>query len=197
MLTDPRELSPQDEKRWREVFLSFLAGVSVLGAGRPMILKSPTHGARVSTLRELLPDARYVLIVRDPLTSFESVVRMWRKMFETYAIGPIPPNDDIREAVLADRPRFEAKLASGTADLPANRFTTITYESLIANPAEVIEQLYARLELGDFNPVREAMIAETKRRSGYQAKGKLPSEVWQQRIGSDWAALVGRHSTLR
>ena len=197
MLTDPRELSPQDEKRWREVFLSFLAGVSVLGAGRPMILKSPTHGARVSTLRELLPDARYVLIVRDPLTSFESVVRMWRKMFETYAIGPIPPDDDIREAVLADRPRFEAKLASGTADLPANRFTTITYESLIANPAEVIEQLYARLELGDFNPVREAMIAETKRRSGYQAKGKLPSEVWQQRIGSEWAAIVGRHATLR
>ena len=59
-----------------------------------MILKSPTHGARIATLRELLPDARFVLIVRDPLTNFESVVRMWRKMFETYAIGPIPPDDD-------------------------------------------------------------------------------------------------------
>ena len=51
-----------------------------------MILKSPTHGARVSTLRELLPDARYVLILRDPVTNFESVIRMWRKMFETYAL---------------------------------------------------------------------------------------------------------------
>jgi len=65
------------------VFLSFLA---VRGTGRPMILKSPTHGARVDTLRELLPDARYILIVRDPVTSFESVVRMWRKIFELY--GP-------------------------------------------------------------------------------------------------------------
>ena len=54
------------KKRWREVFLSFLAGVSVRGMGRPMILKSPTHGARVATLRELLPDARFVVIVRDP-----------------------------------------------------------------------------------------------------------------------------------
>ncbi len=69
-----------------------------------MILKSPTHGARVSTLRELLPDARFVLIVRDPFTSFESVVRMWRKMFELYALEPIPSDDVIREAVLADRP---------------------------------------------------------------------------------------------
>ena len=127
-LTDPHDLSPQDDKRWREVFLSFLAGVSVRGAGRPMILKSPTHGARVDTLRELLPDARYILIVRDPMTSFESVVRMWRKMFEMYALEPIPPDDTIREAVLTDRPRFEAKLAAGTRDLGANRFVTITYE---------------------------------------------------------------------
>ncbi len=122
---------------------------------------------------------------------------MWRKMFETYAIGPIPSDDDIREAVIADRPRFEAKLAAGAADLPENRFTTITYESLIANPAEVIEQLYERLELGDFDPVREAIIAETKRRSGYQAKGSLPSDLWRQRISNEWAAILTQHKTTQ
>jgi hypothetical protein len=53
-------------------------------------------------------------------------------MFETYAAAPIPGDDYIREAVLADRPRFEAKLASGTAGLSANRIVTITYESLVA-----------------------------------------------------------------
>ncbi|MGB8771240.1 MAG: sulfotransferase [Candidatus Korobacteraceae bacterium] len=196
-LTDPRDLSSRDEERWREVFLSFLAGVSVRGMGRPMILKSPTHGCRVAIVRELLPDARFVVIVRDPWTSFESVVRMWRKMFETYAIGSILPDDDIREAIIADRPRFEAKLASSTADLPTNRFMTITYESLIANPAEVIEQLYDRLELGDFNTMREAVIAETKRRRGYQAKGTLPSDLWRQRISNEWAAILTHHANLR
>lgn len=195
-LTDPRDLSPQDEKCWREVFLSFLGGVSVRGVGRPMILKSPTHGCRVTTLRELLPDARYLVIVRDPVTNFESVVRMWRRMFETYAIAPIPSDDEIREAVIADRPRFEAKLASSTADLPANRFTTITYESLVANPVGVIETLYGRLELGDFNPVRDAILAETSRRSGYQAKGSLPSDGWRQRINQEWAAILTQHAAL-
>jgi omega-hydroxy-beta-dihydromenaquinone-9 sulfotransferase len=195
-LTDPRDLSSREEERWREVFLSFLAGVSARGMGRPMILKSPTHGSRIATLRELLPDARFVLIVRDPWTSFESVVRMWRKMFETYAIGPIPPDDDIREAVIADRPRFEAKLVSSTHDLPKNRFVAITYESLIANSAGVIEQLYERLELGDFNMVREAVVAEAKRRRGYQAKGSLPSDLWRQRISNEWAAILTQHATL-
>jgi hypothetical protein len=195
-LADPRDLSSRDEERWREVFLKFLAGVSVRGMGRPIILKSPTHGCRVATLRKLLPDARFVVVVRDPRTSFESVVRMWHKMFETYAIGPIPPEDDIREAVIADRPRFEAKLASGTAGLPKNRFATITYESLIANPAEVIEQLYERLELGGFNTVREVVVAEMKRRHGYKAKGSLPSELWRRRISNEWAAILTQHANL-
>jgi hypothetical protein len=196
-LSDPRELSAEDEKRWREVFTGFLAGVSARGMGRPMILKSPTHGYRVTTLRELLPDARFVLIVRDPCTSFESVVRMWRRMFETYAIGPIPPYDAIREAVLADRPRFEAKLASSTADLPENRFVTITYESLTANPVEVIEKLYARLDLGEFEPVRETLVSEVKRRSEYRAKGSLPSGMWQDRINREWTSILTQHAALR
>lgn len=195
-LTDPRDLSPQDEKRWREVFLSFLAGVSVRGAGRPMVLKSPTHGARIDTLRELLPDSRYVLIMRDPMTNFESVVRMWRKMFETYALEPLANDDDIREAVLADRLRFEAKLASATADLPESRFKAMSYESLVADPVGRIEQLYQQLELGGFDPVRDSLVAETKRRSDYRAKGSLPSQHWQRRIENDWAQILARHAAL-
>jgi hypothetical protein len=195
-LADPRDLSPIDEKRWRRFFLSFLAGVSVRGGGRPLILKSPTHGFRVSTLRELLPDARFILIVRDPWTTFESVVGMWRKMFELYALEPAPADDEIREAVIADRPRFEAKLAAGVAGLPANRFRTITYESLVADPAGVIEQLYNGLELGDFDPVRATITAETERRRGYRAKGRLPSDVWRERISNEWASVLTNYAAL-
>ena len=59
---------------------------------------------------------------------------MWRRMFDTYSLGPIPSGDEIREAVLADRLRFEAKLAEGAAGVAENRFATLTYEALIADP---------------------------------------------------------------
>lgn len=196
-LSDPRDLSPEDEKRWREIFLTFLAGVSARGTGRPMILKSPTHGFRVSTLRELLPDARYVLITRDPLTNFESVVRMWRKMFETYALGRIPPDDEIREALMIDRPRFEAKLAAGVARLPENRFTSLSYESLIADPVGMLKTVYEQLELGDFGPIHALILAETERRKAYKPKSTLPSPVWRNRIGSEWGDILEQHAKLR
>ena len=188
-LADPEDLPAADQAHWRSVFIGFLRGVSVRGGGRPVILKSPTHGFRVATLRRLLPDARFVLVVRDPYTNFESVVRMWRRMFETYALGPIPSDDEIREAVLADRPRFEAKLAAGAAGLSEDRFAVIKYESLIANPVDEIEQLYRRLELGDFAVVREAIAAEAEHRRVYRAKGQLPTGPWKERIGMDWSGI--------
>jgi hypothetical protein len=168
----------------------------VRGSGKPIILKSPTHGARVATLRELLPDARYILIVRDPITNFESVVRMWGKMFETYALGPVLSDDEIREAVLVDRPRFEEKLAAGTKDIPANRFATLTYEALAHDPLASVAKLYTTLELGDFAPVRDAIVEEIGRRRGYQAKSAMPADSWQTRIRQEWASILAQHETM-
>jgi omega-hydroxy-beta-dihydromenaquinone-9 sulfotransferase len=202
-LADPQDLTPPEESRWRSIFLSFLRGISVRGGERPIILKSPTHGFRVATLRRLLPDARFILVVRDPYTNFESVVRMWRRMFETYALGPIPSDDEIREAVLADRPRFEAKLTAGAAGLSEDRFAVLKYESLIANPVDEIEQLYRRLELGNFAMLREAISGEAEHRRVYRAKGQLPTDPWKERIGMDWSRIFteygygrGKRSTL-
>jgi omega-hydroxy-beta-dihydromenaquinone-9 sulfotransferase len=196
-LADPIDLDARQEEVWRSVFVDFLRGVSARGAGLPLILKSPTHGYRVNTLRQLLPDARYVLIARDPATHFESVIRMWRRMFETYSLEEIPGDDEIREAVLADRPRFEAKLAAGVAGLPENRFAELTYESLIADPVGAAERVYERLELGDFAPVRESIAAEVDRRRDYRATGREPAGVWRKRIDVEWASVFDRYGYKR
>ncbi|HTA46863.1 MAG TPA: sulfotransferase [Bryobacteraceae bacterium] len=196
-LADPRDLNEYEAKRWREVFLEFLAGVSARGGGRPMAIKSPTHGYRVATLRELLPDARFVLVTRDPRTHFESVIRMWRRMFELYAILPVPNEEEIREAVLADRPRFEAKLRAGVEGLPANRFAMLSYEELAADPAGQIERLYSRLDLGDFEPIRQSVKSETERRRQYRAQSRPPDERWKRRINETWPEIFERYGYTR
>ena len=196
-LGDPCDLPATEQQRWRSVFAGFLQGVSVRGAGRPLILKSPTHGYRVATLRELLPDARFVLVTRDPATHFESVIKMWRKMFETYSLEPIPPDDEIREAVLADRVRFEEKLAAGTAGLPGNRFAALTYESLAADPVGATERLYKGLDIGDFAQAREAITAEVEHRREYRAQGRQPSGIWRERINTEWAPVLTQYGYKR
>jgi hypothetical protein len=78
-----------------------------------------------------------------------------------------------------------------------NRFLAITYESLVANPVAVIERLYQQLEMGEFGTVREAILAETQRRSRYQAKGVLPPHPWQQRISDAWGPILASYAASK
>jgi omega-hydroxy-beta-dihydromenaquinone-9 sulfotransferase len=160
--------------------------VSYVGGNLPIIVKSPTHSYRIDTIRELVPDARFVLIVRDPLIVFESVVRMWRTMMTLYALEPVPTEDEIREVVLTERPRFEARLADGRVGLPTNRFAEIRYEALVSDPVSTIERLYGLLELGDFDQIRPAIESHAKRHVIYQAKNEVPSGPWQERVEMAW-----------
>ena len=133
-LADPRDLTEQERRAWQAAFLGFLHGVSRVGGGRPVIAKSPTHSYRIATIAQLVPDARFVLVVRDPLTLFESVVRMWHSMASLYSLGPVPTTDEIRSVILAERPHFEAKLADGRAAVEQDRFAEVRYEALVADP---------------------------------------------------------------
>lgn len=188
-LGDPRDLTVREQEAWKSAFLEFLQGVSCVGGNLPVIAKSPTHTYRIETICELVPDARFILVVRDPLIVFESAVRMWQTMMSLYAIEPVPGTDEIREVLLAERPRFEAKLAEGRARLGADRFVEVRYEALAADPVGTIEQIYAQLQLGDFEIVRAAIGEYAQKHVNYQAKNALPPEPWRQRVEDGWGGI--------
>lgn len=190
---DPRDLAPHEGRQWRELFMDFLHGVSVVEEGRPLILKSPPHGYRVPSLRDLVPDARFIVIVRSPETVFESAIRMWRSLFPIYAMEPIPPEDHTREAVLEDRLRFEAKLAAGLAGLPDDRLALVRYEDLVREPLQTLGSLYEQLRLGDYSGVEPAIKAELSLRGQYAARSALPPEPWMRRLQAQWAPVFDRY----
>ena len=192
-LGDPRDLPPEEAGQWRDVFVDFLSGVSVVEGGRPLILKSPPHGYRVATLRELYPDAHFVVIVRSPETVFESAVRMWRSLFPIYALEAIPPEDHTRGVVVEDRLRFEAKLIAGLSGLPANRVALVRYEALVRDPLNTIAGLYEQLRLGGFADVEAAIRVEWELRGHYAARNALPPERWMRRLEVAWAPVFERY----
>ena len=188
-LGDPLDLPEAQGRKWQSTFEYFVRGVSALEGYRPLILKSPPHGYRVRLLHRILPAARFVLIVRSPLTVYESTVRMWRKLFELYSLGEIPPEEETRRVVLEDRPRFEFKLATGLSEVAADRVALIRYEHLVFDPIGAMEALYDRLKLDGFAALRTAMTASLARGRTYDARNALPPPGWSKRLQSDWRSI--------
>jgi len=188
-LGDPRDLAPADQRHWRQTFEYFLRGVCASQEYRPLVLKSPPHGYRVALLRELLPNARFVLIVRCPTVVYESTVRMWTTLTRMYALGPLPAEEETRRTVLEDRPGFESKLQAGLAGLAADRFALVHYESLVSAPLATVEALYEQLGLPGFGPVRAAMMERIDKRGPYTARNAQPPALWKARLLAQWAPI--------
>src|SRR5262249_36932864 len=159
---------------------------SLVSGGKPLVLKSPAHSYRVSTLRELLPDPRFVLIVRSPYEVLESMVRTYKALTEKYGLGPGLSEDRLREIILRERLRFEAQLQSCIAGLKPRRFATVKFEQLIADPVTTLQSLYQQLEIPDFEQARPKLAAEVARRSAYVQESMKPDRQWTRRIELEW-----------
>jgi hypothetical protein len=192
-LADPADLSTGERLFWRDTFLTFARNVSGSQNGLPLLLKSPTHACRIGTLREMLPGCRFVVVVRDPLAVFESTVRMWRKLFECYAMTRIPPDDVIRAVVLDHRPAFEGRLRQGLSNLSEDEYTLVRFEDLTEKPSMAIARIYRDLRLDGLEMAVRVAERESANRAEYVPRSRPPPEAWLGRIKERWTEVFERY----
>ena len=90
-----RNAQESEVGRWKHALTTFLKKLTVR-FGRPLVLKSPPHTARIRLLLGLFPDARFVHIHRNPHTVFRSTrhtIRVLQPLFHLRD-GPVQDGDD-------------------------------------------------------------------------------------------------------
>ena len=145
----------QDQLRWAATLKRFLQTVSI-PAGRPLIVKSPTHTGRVKLLAETFPDAKFIHLTRDPRSLYPSTIRLWKTLDEVQAFqSPRHTDDDAPDdyVVTCLRRMYDAfhRDRDGIAD---GRLIDVRYEDLVDAPVETLQRIYRELHLADFESVR-------------------------------------------
>ena len=90
---DLDSLTPDERRRWRSHQLAFVQKLTLLAGGRRLLLKSPSHTARVRYLLELFPGAKFVHISRPPEVVFRSNLLLARELQRAFALQPPLPED--------------------------------------------------------------------------------------------------------
>jgi hypothetical protein len=188
-----RSLSEADRGRWKRALKNFVSRVA-LRRNRRIILKSPTHTARVRTLLEVFPDARFVHIVRNPYALFPSTIRLWSTLSQVQGMQELDPaNRWIEEQVLATFVRMYEQYERDRELIPAGRLAEVHFEELVADPVGQLRSVYDRLSLGGFERVESAIANYAIEHRGYQAnRYQLPPTV-ADRVRRTWAPYFERY----
>lgn len=171
-----QSLPPDERQRWKDAFDWFVRRLTLLSPNR-LVLKTPTHTARVATLVELYPEARFVHVVRNPLETIPSTIRTWTRMTDAMSLQVR------REPISAQRilDVFERMYEQFNRDrslVPTDHMYEVRYEDLVANPLVTVERIYEQLDLGDFAVARPAMEEYLASIAGYKKNvHQLPDDL--------------------
>jgi hypothetical protein len=189
---DLQGLSPRRLRSWKRTFLRFLRQLTYKHGGKRLVLKSPTHTARIKVLLDLFPDARFVHIVRDPYVVFPSTVNLWKTLYETHGLQK-PTFWGLEEYVFGTFTRMYDRLEEDKPLVDPRRFYELRYEDLVRAPLEEVRKLYEQLELGDFERVRPRLERFLAAQSGYKTNRYRLEPGLRDEITRRWGDVIRRY----
>jgi hypothetical protein len=185
-----------ERERWKQTLERFVKRVTV-ARDRRVVLKSPTHTARVRTLLEIFPDARFVHIVRNPFVLFPSTIRLWSSLSQVQGLQTLDENNAwIEEQVLNTFVRMYAQFERDRELIPEGRLAEVHFEDLVADPVREMQSIYDRLDLGGFDNARPAIARYAADHGDYRPNHyELPPAI-ATRVRRKWAPYFERYGYL-
>lgn len=151
-------LSADELSRWRSNQLAFVQKLTLVAGGRRLLLKSPSHTARVRYLQELFPGAKFVHISRSPEVVFRSNLLLAHELQRAFALQPPLPEDEQEEIIAREYLATEMHYLADRAQIPAADLAEVRLQDLTADPVGEMKRIYGELGLPFSRGCEERML---------------------------------------
>jgi hypothetical protein len=188
---DMEGVSPEELAQWKAGLMRFLQTIS-LRAGKPIVLKSPPHTARVGLLADMFPGAKFVHIVRDPFAVFSSTMRLWPSLYDSQALQR-PRYDGLEEYVYSSFERMYRAFAEQKNRILPQNFCELRYEDLVRDPVAQMENVYDHLRLGDFEVARPKIEAYMQSQKDYKPNRHQIAPETRAQISRRWGPFMRQY----
>jgi hypothetical protein len=140
--------------------------------------KNPPHTGKVKILTEMFPNAKFIYLVRNPYTVFES-----SRSFFSQTIAPLEFNT-ISEKELEQNILYAYQ--EQKRYIPEGNLFEVKFEEFERNPLEITERIYRELHILGWEEVRPAIETYIGRKKGYRKNSydydsrtvSLVNEAW-------------------
>ena len=185
-LLDFEGVPPAEVGRWQTGLMRFLRQVTWRAGGKPLVLKSPTHTARVRLLLAAFPGARFVHIVRNPQRVFPSTVWLWKSLHAVHGLQQAS-DGGLEETVFRGLNRMYRAFWKQQPEIPPGQFCEVHYEDLVRDPVSQMERIYETLKLGPFDRVERKIERYFVERQSYQTNRFDLSPEMAAEIAHRWS----------
>lgn len=129
--------------------------------------KNPPHTGKVKTLVEMYPNAKFIYLMRNPYTVFES-----SRSFFTQTIAPLElhsiPLEQMEQNILRNYVELYDAYQEQKACIPEGNLIEIRFEDVEADAMGLAERLYKELSLPGWEEARPLIEKYVEGKKGYK-----------------------------
>lgn len=163
------QLTARRRRRWLKFYKACVRRQLVARGGeRTHLSKNPAMSGWVSALLETFPDARIVVMVRDPVQCIPSALRMMESAWQARRWRPEDYADALEAmtAISFDSYRLPEQALAGRADVP---HVFVDYRDLVGAPRDTVESVYQALDMPITESYRQFLAAQEAREKKHQS----------------------------
>jgi hypothetical protein len=187
---DMQGCQPAELARFEQALMHFVKLLTFAGQKR-VLLKSPPHTGRIEVLSRLFPGAKFIHIVRHPYALFPSTMRLWQSLDEVQGLQ-MPRGRGLDEYVLSCLERMYGGFDEQRQRLSPELIYDVRYEDLVEDPVGQIGKMYERLDLGDFEVVKDKIAAFAAEQKDYKPNTHRLDETIKEKLHTRWASYFER-----
>jgi hypothetical protein len=157
----------RSKESWKKAYINLMKKASMNTNGKRMIIKNPVNTARISTILEMFPDAKFLFIYRNPLTVYFSTQRFFYSLLPTLWLHKVDMTF-IDEMILDVYVRLMDDYNAQKQLIPKGNLMELKFEAFEENPLDILRIIYADLLGEDFGRNNDAITRFLNAKKNYK-----------------------------
>ncbi|MBQ2185493.1 MAG: sulfotransferase [Bacteroidaceae bacterium] len=162
-----KAITPKEEQAFKDNFEK-LVKISLWNTnGTQYLSKNPPHTGRLKTMSELFPNAKYIFLMRNPYTVFEST-----RSFYTNTIKPLElhsiPLEQMEQNILRNYMELYRAYKEQKKYVPEGNIYEVKFEDIEQDALGITEKIYHDLNIPGWEEARPAIEKYIGGKKGYK-----------------------------
>ena len=179
------DISEAELKVFEETFTKLIKISLWNTQGTQFLSKNPPHTGRVKELVKMFPNAKFIYLMRNPYTVFEST-----RSFFTNTIQPLKlediSNEEIEKNILSIYAKLYHKYEADKQFIPEGNLMEVKFEDFEADAMAMTENIYQKLSIPGFEEAREAIEKYVGGKKGYKKNKYKYDDRTVQLVEANW-----------
>lgn len=157
----------QERQIFKDTFMKLIKISLWNTKGRQFLSKNPPHTGRIREILEMFPKAKFIYLMRNPYTVFESTRSFFSNTIRPLQLQKIS-EEEMEKNILEVYTRMYRTYEEEKKLIPAGNLIEIRFEDFEADALGMTEKIYSTLEIPGFESAKADITAYLDKKKGYR-----------------------------